>query len=1028
MKSSHLRNKIAAVGLTLAMAASCFCIAPAASAVQTDAVSSNEASHGGDTFSWDNASVYFLLTDRFYNGDTSNDHSYNRGLDKNGNVVNLSSSEARATFHGGDFAGITKKIEEGYFEDLGVNAIWLSAPYEQVHGYVVGDNASPSFPHYSYHGYYVLDYTESDKNFGTKEEFQTLVDTAHEHGIRVVMDIVMNHSGYNSLYDMKEYGYGTVKSGWENYYYAHKNVNNGDYHSYIDYETSTADWAKWWGPNWIRSGLPGYTAGGGDNLTMSLTGLPDFKTESTGSVGIPAVLKTKWTKEGTYSQKAAKYGTSGTVSDYIVKWLSEWVETYGVDGFRCDTAKHVEYASWAKLKDACVKALKTWKTKNPDKALDNLDFWMTGEVWDHGVDKDAYYTQGKFDSLINFSTQGGGLLNQKDIGGIYQSYANKINTDPDFNVLSYLSSHDSVMASGDMIRLGSAFNLLPGAVQIYYGDESGRGLVSGIPFDGNGGAGHALRSDMNWNSMNEATLAHWQKVGTFRNNHIAVGGGSNTALTSTAGTAFARVYNKNNILDKVACVIDAGSNKDVTINVSSIWEDGQELINTYNDSSATVTGGKVTFNSGANGTILIQEPDGKPLIKLEGDAQFKGTQTITLTIDGAESAKVSVDGGNKFVVNNGGTFTIGDKAYGGSYVKVTAQATNEKGTSTKVSTFYKLNADGSGPIVPSKNAIIHVKPYDAKTTIYAWYGSDGAETKPLGEWPGTNVKSSGTPDANGYYTLNLKTTENFNFIINTGSGGQQTADITGNSGEIWVDVTAPTEYKIKEQEESGLDALKTEATAVKVLAPSEYTAASWSTVSSALSAAENVIAKGENATEAEIANARKNLSTAKAGLKLVAPAITTMAAGGTVIAGKTATEADVVVTVGSTVYKTKADDITGAYSVKVATLKNSDAVKVTATKNGVASEVTSTTVAGGPIIVGDQYIVGDVNGDGSIKLMDALMVARHSVKLETLTGISLAAADADGDGNVNLKDALLIQKYVAKMTVTSKIGQVKTYK
>ena len=93
MKSLHVGNKIAALVLTLALAASCFCTAPAAMAAQTDDVSAKAtASKGGDTFSWDNASVYFLLTDRFYNGDTSNDHSYGRGLDANGNVVSLSSA------------------------------------------------------------------------------------------------------------------------------------------------------------------------------------------------------------------------------------------------------------------------------------------------------------------------------------------------------------------------------------------------------------------------------------------------------------------------------------------------------------------------------------------------------------------------------------------------------------------------------------------------------------------------------------------------------------------------------------------------------------------------------------------------------------------------------------------------------------------------------------------------------------------------------------------------------------------------
>ena len=85
---------------------------------QTSAVTS------ADSFSWDNASVYFLLTDRFVNGNTANDHSYNRLINKDGSVVTNSMLNSDvATFHGGDFKGITNKIKEGYFDDLGVNAL-----------------------------------------------------------------------------------------------------------------------------------------------------------------------------------------------------------------------------------------------------------------------------------------------------------------------------------------------------------------------------------------------------------------------------------------------------------------------------------------------------------------------------------------------------------------------------------------------------------------------------------------------------------------------------------------------------------------------------------------------------------------------------------------------------------------------------------------------------------------------------------------------------------------------------------------
>ncbi|MDO4419901.1 MAG: alpha-amylase family glycosyl hydrolase, partial [Ruminococcus sp.] len=166
-----------------------------------NAESNNAYPTSADDFTWDNATVYFLLTDRFYNGDESNDHSYNRGLDKDGNVADYNTV---ASFQGGDFKGLTEKINEGYFTDLGVNAIWVSGWYEQIHGYTVGGDGKNSFAHYAYHGYYALDYTEIDKNFGTEEEFRAMIDAAHEKGIRVVMDVVLNHPGYNTMYDMNE--------------------------------------------------------------------------------------------------------------------------------------------------------------------------------------------------------------------------------------------------------------------------------------------------------------------------------------------------------------------------------------------------------------------------------------------------------------------------------------------------------------------------------------------------------------------------------------------------------------------------------------------------------------------------------------------------------------------------------------------------------------------------------------------------------------------------------------------------------
>ena len=234
-----------------------------------------------DQFNWRNATVYYAMTDRFYNGNPDNDESYGR---KKIDAKGLN----HGTFQGGDFKGLTDKISEGYFTDLGVNAIWLSAPYEQVHGFVGGGDGE--FAHYAFHGYYALDWTMVDRNFGTKEEFAQLVDTAHAHGIRIILDVVLNHTGYNTLKDMATYEFGSFKNGEIDGNWEPKGEERYDaYHELINYEDETA-WQKWWGTDWVRAGLPGYDRGGGDDYTMILAGLPDIMTEKSDSVDLPPIL------------------------------------------------------------------------------------------------------------------------------------------------------------------------------------------------------------------------------------------------------------------------------------------------------------------------------------------------------------------------------------------------------------------------------------------------------------------------------------------------------------------------------------------------------------------------------------------------------------------------------------------------------------------------------------------------------------------------------------------------------------------
>ncbi|MEE1291212.1 MAG: alpha-amylase family glycosyl hydrolase [Spirochaetota bacterium] len=533
---------------------------------------------------WDNASVYFVLTDRFYNGNEANDTSY--GREKGNPIV----KEDAGKFYGGDIAGLTAKLD--YLKDLGINAIWLTAPYEQIHGFCTG--GSSEFSHYPYHGYYAMDYTNMDANMGTKEEFKTFVDAAHEKGIRVVLDVVMNHPGYNTLEDAKRLFPGILKNTFTD----GVTITAKNYHDYIDYKNcGTNGWDDWWGGDWIRAGLcKHYKTGSGDLKGSCGGSLPDFITESNNAVSLPAFLKKKHTAEMAeyyptegYSVVSFEEKENYRVRDYLIYWLSSWVREFGIDGFRCDTAKHVEKEAWKQLKIACTQALRDWKAANSDKKVDDSDFWMTGEHWGHVVGKDSYYTDGGFNSMINFSFRtvvGSALTNAASIETTYSDYASKINTDSDFNVLSYISSHDtgaqdskglfysdySLNDVNKQMIAGSLLAMCPGAIQVYYGDEAGR-KNSNATFSGD--LDQKNRSQMPW-AENEAGYnaelpysfdkdihAHWSKVLNFRAAHVAIGAGSHKQVTDvTAGYAFAREKGD----DKVVVVMGAAAG-DVTVDV-----------------------------------------------------------------------------------------------------------------------------------------------------------------------------------------------------------------------------------------------------------------------------------------------------------------------------------------------------------------------------------------------------------------------------------------------------------------------------
>jgi len=203
---------------------------------------------------WRNAIVYFVLTDRFANGDPGNDRSYGREPD---------GAEEIGTFHGGDLKGLTERLD--HIASLGVDALWISAPYEQIHGWVGGGDGG-DFRHYGYHGYYALDFTQLDANMGSEDDLRALIRAAHARGIRVLFDVVLNHPGYSTLQDMQQQGFGALRDGMAEY------PSNGAPGSRKPTRICTPT-TTWWTTS-IRAGPPGGAATGCGRASQITTHRP----------------------------------------------------------------------------------------------------------------------------------------------------------------------------------------------------------------------------------------------------------------------------------------------------------------------------------------------------------------------------------------------------------------------------------------------------------------------------------------------------------------------------------------------------------------------------------------------------------------------------------------------------------------------------------------------------------------------------------------------------------------------------------
>ncbi|MGM0370191.1 MAG: alpha-amylase family glycosyl hydrolase, partial [Bacillota bacterium] len=567
-------------------------------------VKPEDKSNGAD-FNRASATAYYVILDRFYNGKEENDDSYGRPqVDQTGSQL--------GTFHGGDIVGLTEKINDGYFDKLGVNMLCITAPYEQIHGFV-GGGPEGSFARYAYDGQHALDYTSLDKNVGTISEFREFVNTAHQHGIRVVMDIVFNNPGDNTIKDMNQYNFGNwVDRALDDNWSPAEQENWYQYQNSIDYTSGGAKWANWWGPNWIRDDLPGYETDSDKQTTKSLAGQPDFKTELTSDQDLPPVLETKWSQEGDDYQdwinpSAAKLRKDLGLApaDYLIKWLTAWVEEFGIDGFKAYNLPAVAKDRWGQLAGAGQQSLEKWRANNRDLpgAQWKQEFLMIGQVEGQGLGKSDYYKDNNDDAKADFTA----LMNNKfpvasdfeQFGQIWSDYAIRINESDNFNVVSYISSLDrGLKEREDKISAGTKLLLSPGLVQVLYGEE-----VNRRPSSQSGSSRQRSSSDYPWDNGDQEVLEHWQKLGQFREKHPAIGAGEQIEVASNT---YARTWDQNedgDLEDKV--IIKVATNGQQKIDVGNIFADGTTVRNFYTGNTDVVEQGTVEFVA-KNSIILIE--------------------------------------------------------------------------------------------------------------------------------------------------------------------------------------------------------------------------------------------------------------------------------------------------------------------------------------------------------------------------------------------------------------------------------------
>ncbi|MEU8291299.1 pullulanase-type alpha-1,6-glucosidase [Streptomyces pseudogriseolus] len=768
---------------------------------------------------------YFVLPDRFANGDTKND----RGGLTGSRLTHGYDPTDKGFYQGGDLKGLTRKLD--YIKGLGTTAIWLAPIFKNQPVQGTGENASAG-----YHGYWITDFTQVDPHFGTNQDLETLIDKAHAKGMKVFFDVITNHTADVIDYEEKSYDY-LSKGAFP--YLTKDGVPFDD--------ADHADGSRT---------FPRVDAGSFPRTPVVPAAKKRLKVPSW--LNDPAMYHNRG--DSTFAGESAEYGDfSGLddlwterpeVVDGMEKIYQRWVRDFGIDGFRIDTVKHVNMEFWTQW----ATALDAYAAK---KGRD--DFFMFGEVYSADTNVTApYVTQGRLDATLDFpfqdaarayASQDGSAKKLASVfGDDYKYTSGRANA---YEQVTFLGNHDmgrmgtflmqdnpkasdAELLQRDMLANELMF-LSRGNPVVYYGDEQG--------FTGAGGDKDArqtlfasrtadyLDDDLIGTDRTHAEDAYdtrsplYRQIGALaklRAAHPALADGVQQERYADDGPgvyAFSRTAPGKNPTEYVVAFNNAGETRTATFATGS----ADTTFRGIHGTGATVRSDadrKITVSVPARSAIVLKaatplgEPDAKPTLTLKApEAGATGTVEVTADVDGGQLNRVvfAAQTGNGRWQTLGSadhapykvTHTVGADVPAGTALRYKAVVIDSAGRTANAlaaSTTGAPPAEEEPTAASREYAIVHYQRPDGDYqdwSLYAWGDlADGEAT----EWPAGHAFTG--RDAYGAFAwVKLKPgASDIGFVVVDKDGTKdvatdRTIDVT-RTGEVWIkqgDETVTTE-------------------------------------------------------------------------------------------------------------------------------------------------------------------------------------------------------------------------------------------